>query len=130
MPHVYPKSNAGLRSGDFCFVPRADGRCALFVYLYPRAKSRSYFFGALAKKVIASSSLELIPAQIALDEQALLHIKCFKENDTPIAGNIFDRIDTALFNALRSEAHSHGVGSITRVWGYRTIVKHANALAA
>src|SRR5215469_4803043 len=103
----YPKSNSGARSGDFCFVPRTDGRAALFVYLYPQGKSRSYFFGALAAEVLAEPSVALIPLHIRLAGQALLHIKCFKENDTPIAGNIADRIDAARLSAMRAQAHSY-----------------------
>jgi len=125
----YPKSNMGVRSGDFCFVPRTDGRAALLVYLYPQGKSRSYFFGALAADIVEAPALELISRQVVLTEQALLHIKCFKENDTPVAGNIIDRIDPAILIAMNSAAHSGRVGAIIRVWGHRTIVTKANAIA-
>jgi hypothetical protein len=107
-----------------------DGRAALFVYLYPQGKSHSYFFGALAAGVLAAPSLDLIPPQVGLTEQALLHIKCFKENDTPVAGNIIDRIDSAILRLMHSVAHSHDVGSISHVWGHRTLVTKANAIVA
>lgn len=123
-------STAGLRCGDCCFVARADGRVALFVYLYRRGNARSYFFGALAKEVLAAPRLNLVPSRVELPEQALLHIKCFKENHTPIAGNILDHIDGPALNAMHVEAHSTGVGSTRHVWGYRTIVRRANAIAA
>jgi hypothetical protein len=110
-------------------VPRTDGRAALLVYLYPQGKSRSYFFGALAADIVEAPALELIPRQVVLTEQALLHIKCFKENDTPVAGNIIDRIDPAILIAMNSAAQSGSVGSISRVWGHITIVTKANAIA-
>jgi hypothetical protein len=110
-------------------VTRTDGRVALLVYLYPQGNSRSYFFGALAAETVQAPALALIPPQVELMEQALLHIKCFKENDTPIAGNIIDRLDAAILITPNSAAHSHGVGSISHVWGYRTIVTNANAIA-
>ena len=126
----FPKSTAGLRCGDFCFVPRTDGRVALFVYLYRQGNSRSYFFGALAKEVLAAPRINLVPSRVELIEQALLHIKCFKENHTPLAGNILDRIDGPALSAMHAEAHSTRVGSTTLVWGYRTIVRRADAIAA
>lgn len=129
-PKGYAKSTLGLRSGDFCFVPRTDGRAALFVYLYPQGKSRSYFFGALAKELLAAPNLGLMPAHIVLTEQALLHIECFAQNQTPVAGNILDRIDTSQLASMEAEAGSHGVGAITRVWGYRIVLMRANAIAA
>jgi len=110
-------------------VPRTDGRVALFVYLCPQGMSRSYFFGALAAETVQAPDLELIPPQVILTERALLHIKCFKENGTPIAGNIVDRLDAAILITLTSAAPSQGVGSISHVWGYRTIVTNANAIS-
>lgn len=126
----FPKSNAGVSSGDFCFVPRTDGRIALFIYLYPQGRSRSYFFGALAADVLDTPDPELIPCRVQLAEQALLHIKCFQENAMPIAGNILDRIDARVLRAIHAEAHSSGVGAVHLVWGYRTIINRANAISA
>jgi hypothetical protein len=60
----FSKSNARLRSGDFCFVGRADGRAAILVYLYPQGRSRSYFFGALAVDVLNIPNPDLIPSCI------------------------------------------------------------------
>jgi len=127
---TFPKSNAGIRSGDFCFVHRADGRVALFVYLFARPKTRSSFFGALATTVLPHARIEGIPAKLTLGDHALLHIKCFRENNTPVAGNVLDRIDAAVLDAKKAEAFSHVVGSSTLVWGYRTIVARANAVPA
>jgi hypothetical protein len=126
----FPKSTVGLRSGDFCFVPRIDGRVALLVYLYRRGNSRSYFLGALAQQLLSAPHINKVPSRLELLEQALLHIKCFKENDTPIAGNILDRIDSAALSAMHAAAHATGVGSAHLVWGYRTIVRKANDIAA
>ena len=125
----FPKSNVGVSSGDYCFVRRTDGRVAIFVYLYPQGRSRSYFFGALAIDVLEAPIPELIPSRLRLTHQALLHIKCFQENATPITGNILDRIDTKKVGAMRVEAHTFKVGSVHHVWGYRTLVDRANDLA-
>jgi hypothetical protein len=125
----FPKSNAGASAGDFCYVRRTDGRVAIFVYLYPQGRSRAYFFGALAADVLSDSDPKLVPPRIRLTEQVLLHIKCFQENETPIAGNILDRIDPKTLSSMRTEADSNDVGSIHRVWGHRTIVNRANAIA-
>lgn len=125
---AFPKSNAGVSSGDYCFVRRTDGRVAIFVYLYPQGRSRSYFFGALGVDVLEAPNPELIPSRVRLTEQALLHIKCFQENETPIAGNILERIDAKSLSTTRAEAHTYGVGSVHHVWGYRTIISRANEL--
>ena len=111
-------------------MPRTDGRVALFVYLYRRGNSRSYFFGALAKVVLAAPRLNLVPSRVELTEQALIHIKCFEANHTPVAGNILDRIDGPALDSMHAAAHSTGVGSTRDVWGYRTIVQRANGVAA
>jgi hypothetical protein len=127
---VFPKSNASLRPGDFCFVPRKDGRAAIFVFLFPQGTSRRYFFGALANCILEEPQAHLIPAHVDLGGHALVHIKCFEENDTPIAGNIIHCIDTGALDALNAKAHKYDVGTSSLVWGYRTIVTKANALTA
>ena len=128
-PKEFPKSNAGVSTGDFCFVPRTDGRIALFIYLYPQGRSRSYFFGVLAADLLDTPDPALIPCRVRLAEQALLHIKCFQENATSIAGNIIDRIDATVLRAMQAEAHSFGVGTVHLVWSYRTIINRANAIS-
>ena len=128
-PKEFPKFNADVSTGDFCFVPRTDGRIALFIYLYPQGRSRSYFFGALAADLLDTPVPELIPCRVRLAEHALLHINCFRENATPIAGNILDRIDATVLRATQAEAHSFGVGTVHLVWGYRTIINRANAIS-
>lgn len=127
--HGFPKSNAGASTGDFCFVPITDARFALFVYLFPQLKSRSYFFGALTSQILGAPRVELVSPKVVLGEWALLHIKCFQKNDTPLAGNIFDRLDPAAVDAMRTKAHSYRVGTVHRVWGHSTIIQRANTIA-
>lgn len=128
--HVYPKSTSTLRRGDFCFISRDDGRAALFVYLYPQRNSRSYFFGALALQTAKTADLSVVAGRLTLGERALLHIKCFRENQTPIAGNLLDRLDSSLIDEMLNIDLEGGIGHTTRVWGWSTVLHYANALAA
>ena len=127
---MFPKSNVKVKPGDFCFVRREDGRVALFIYLCARLRSRSYFYGALADAVLEAPEVDLIPDQVSVGEHALLHIKCFRENGTPIVGNMLKHLESRLLADVERQVSDMNVGATHRVWGYRTIVKRANELVA
>jgi hypothetical protein len=119
-----------LTPGDFCFVPRDDKRFAVFAFLCPQGTSRSYFFGTLANVTFDAPDVDLIPARISVGDHALIHIKCFRENATPIIGNLKDRLEPKLFAEVNRAVNDMSVGSTHKVWGNRTIVKRANMVDA
>jgi hypothetical protein len=123
-----PKSAIKLVVGDYCLIPRDDGGSVPFVYVGRRDSDRSYFFGALANVVIYGT--DVLPEKMPLLQHALLHIKCFKENNTPIVGNIANKLFNLELENILSDINSSGVGSSTRVWGHRTICKYANDVKA
>lgn len=122
---MIPKSTAKLKEGDYCLVMRDDGGYVPFVYVGKRNNERSYFFGALADIVVSDTNSKL-PERIELLEHALLHIKCYKENNTPIVGNLLDHLDQKALAHIQSDISTSGIGHTVRVWGYRTIIKYAN----
>jgi hypothetical protein len=123
---MFPKSTANLKEGDYCLVPRDDGLFVPFVYVGKRGNSRSYFFGALADAVVSDADRDQLPEHLTLLGHALLHIKCYTENNTPIVGNLSERLGSAAMARIVSDINSSGVGHTTRVWGHRTIMKYAN----
>lgn len=122
---MIPKSTASLKVGDYCLVPREDGSFVPFVYVGKRGTDRSYFFGALGNSVLTASE-EALPARLELLEHALLHIKCYKENNTPIIGNVAARIDSKVLARIAIDINTFNVGQKTSVWGHRTLVTYAN----
>lgn len=125
---MFPKSTASLKHGDYCLVPRDDGLFVPFIYVGRRGSDRSYFFGALADAVVKGP--DEMPDRLKLLEHALLHIKCFAQNNTPILGNLSSRLDAGAMAGIIADIHGSGVGHTTRVWGHRTVVKSANGIKA
>jgi hypothetical protein len=126
----FPRSTARMQSGDYCWIPREDGLFAAFIYLFPRRNSRSYFFGALATSLVPTPEEKRFPGRVDIGPHALLHIKCFKENGTPITGNLTSRLYGPFLEALEIASHRHEVGDVSRVWGWQTIFTEANAIVA
>ncbi len=127
---MIPRSNAGLDVGDTCFIRRDDGRHVPFVYVGKRDSERLYFFGAFGALTVATPQLSELPPNVTLGDPALVHVKCYSENDTPIVGNILDRLDPAHLERMAAGIQNSGVGHVTRVWGWRTLRKKANDIAA
>ncbi len=125
---MIPKSNAHLKPGDFCFIKRDDNRFALFIWLCPQGNSRSYFYGALATTTVAEPSINQLPNQLEIGDHVLMHIKAFRENETPIMGNLADRLGSELFEQVESSVSNMSVGAVHKVWGHRTIIKYANSI--
>lgn len=126
---MIPKSNANLTEGDFCLVPREDGKYVPFVYVGKRASERSSFFGAFANVVVANPP-DPFQNCVQLLEHALLHIKCFKENNTPIVGNLRQHLDEGVLADIAADIQRSEIGHTTRVWGWRTLFKKANSVLA
>jgi hypothetical protein len=127
---MIPVSTLKLRPGDFCFVPRDDGRFVPFAYLCSMRQKRSCFQGGILEAVVNEPSVESLPRTLKVRDYALVHIKCFKENNTPIVGNVAERIGVEALQATERNAHDFSVGARSRVWGHLTILKYANQVEA
>jgi hypothetical protein len=127
---MIPKSNARLSIGDYCLVQRHDGRYVPFVYVGKRGAERMYFFGALANVILSSGLLDCIPERLVLGAHALIHIKSYRENNTPILGNIRDRLDELSLARIARDLEGSGIGHTASVWGWRTIIKYADQIGA
>jgi len=124
---MIPKSTAKLREGDFCFIPRSDGKYIPFVYLFPYG-GRSSFYGGIIDAVVCAPDGSELPKHLDIRYHAVLHISCFKENKTPIVGNIGDRIDNKAVKKMKADVSNMKVGSTILSWGYKTIFKYADMI--
>ncbi len=78
--------------------------------------------------VLDDTSIDLIPLRISIFKYALLHIKCFKENNTPIVGNLRDRLGDQAIRAVEVASEDTSIGATTRVWGWKTIYTIADEI--
>jgi hypothetical protein len=125
-----PASTTKLRPGDVCFIPRADGQFVPFAFLCTQQNTHSYFYGGILDAVVNKPLIEELPPKINVKHYALLHIKCFKENNTPIVGNVAAHIGDKTLKAIEHKVRHLSVGSTSSVWGYRTIFKYAENVEA
>ncbi|WP_143225952.1 hypothetical protein [Acidovorax sp. 56] len=125
---MIPVSTAKLAPGDFCFIPRSDGKFVPFAFLCGAQGKKSYFYGGLLDAVVEHASTDELPPSLAVKHFALLHIGCFKENNTPIVGNVAAHIGSSALQELESKTKEFSVGAISSVWGHRTIVKYAEGV--
>jgi len=126
---MFPASTTKLRPGDVCFIPRADGSYVPFVFVCTPAKSRNAFYGALGSARVEAPTIDLLPPTLTLLKPALVHVSCYKENNTPVVGNVAERVGQQTLQAAAAAVNSSALGSASKVWGYNTIVKYANAVA-
>lgn len=127
---MIPSSTSKLKPGDVCFIPRSDGRYVPFAFLCAPAKKRSSFYGGILNAVVSIPSVEELPSSVEVKEYALVNISCFKENNTPIVGNAAPNIGEAVLASIERDTTDFSVGATSRVWGYRTIIKYAEAVVA
>ncbi len=124
---MIPKSTAKLKEGDFCFIQRSDRKYVPFVYLFPYS-GRSGFYGGIINAVVSTPNSTELPKHLDIRYHAVLHISCFKENNTPIVGNIVDRIDDKALRKIKADVSNMKVGSTISAWGYKTIFKYADEI--
>ena len=86
------------------------------------------FYGGIVNAVVKAPNIYELPAHLEIRRYAVLHIKCFKENNTPVVGNIVDRIGSKALEKIRTDVTHMSVGSCISVWGYKTIFKYANEI--
>ena len=127
---MIPRSTARLSPGDYCVVKRNDGTAVAFAFLGSVPGKRSYFYGALLSPPFDSDSIRNLPSKFEVRSRAMLHIKCFAENETPIVGNIADRIGTAELGAAYRACTDMSIGTIHSVWGHRTLLRRAEDVGA
>lgn len=126
---MFPASTAKLQPGDVCFIMRSDGRFVPFAFLCSPGKTRAAFYGALGKAVVSEPKIELLPLHVPISEVALIHIKSLKENNTPLVGNIADRIGREVIAATCRQAVSQEIGAVSKVWGNQTLLRKAEAIS-
>ena len=90
---------------------------------------RSYFYGALLTPLLPDVASPL-PERLHIDSQAMVHIKCFAENNTPIVGNASKQIGDRELQAALQACTDCSVGAVHSVWGHRTILKKAEEIRA
>ena len=127
---VIPASTAKLTPGDFCFIQRADGKYVPFAFLCASQGKRSYFYGGLLDVVVEHPNIDALPTSLSVKQFALLHIGCFKENNTPIVGNVAAHIGSSSLQEIQRKTKDFSVGSTSSVWGHQTIVKYAEGVGA
>ena len=91
---------------------------------------RSYFYGALLAPAFHGNSASQLPDKLAVSGSALLHIKCFSENSTPIIGNATKQIGADSLATAQEACLARGVGTVHNVWGHRALLGLANELEA
>jgi hypothetical protein len=123
---MIPKSTASLTVGDACFISRTDGRHVPFVYVGRRGKDRAYLFGAFADVAVDKPEIDSLPQRMTLREHALVHVKSYQENNTPIVGNVRARLSDEQLERITADIASSSIGQTTRVWGWRTLIEKAN----
>lgn len=126
---MFPTSTNRLQPGDVCFIPKSGGGFVPFIFICSISRSRTGFYGALGDASVSMPEIEMLPPRISLSETALVHITSFKENNTPITGNILTRIDAVEFAAAQQAVKTTNVGAISKVWGHKTILRRADAVA-
>lgn len=124
---MIPKSTVKLTPGDYCLIKRDDGKYVPLVYLFSPAKKRSSFYGGLVNCLIDDTA-DNCPNNLSIVFHALLHISSYKENNTPILGNILPKLDSKKIALMEKEANELKVGYKNSAWGHRTIYKYANQI--
>jgi hypothetical protein len=122
---MIPRSTAKLSPGDYCVVERTDGSAVAFAFLGSVPGKRSYFHGALLSPPFDRESISNLPSKFEVCSRAMVHINCFAENETPIVGNIADRIGVFELEAAYRACTDTGVGAVHSVWGHRTLARRA-----
>jgi len=125
---MIPKSTAKLSEGDFCWIKRNDGLFVPFIFICKQGNARSYFYGGIVNCLCESPDINKIPSKVYIYEYALLHIKCFKENQTPIVGNIHNKLQEKYLKKIHANINDFSIGATSNVWGYKVIYSYAEKI--
>lgn len=120
-----PKSSAKLALGDYGMLKREDGRYVPLVFLAPVPGKRVVFYGGLVAVICSEPTVEETGPELEVAEVSMIDIDAFAEAGTSILGNISARLDAAEIQVRLGQLKLQ-----SRVWGRRTPLKYANALAA
>lgn len=119
-----PKSAAKLTIGDYAMLKREDGRYVPLVFLSVVPQKRAVFYGGLLAVILTEPVIAQSGPELDVVEVALIDIDAFAEAGAPIVGNLRTRLDEAEINVRVDQMRLQ-----SRVWGRRTPLKYANALA-
>ena len=125
---MFPKSTAKLKPGDACLVPRDDGRFVPLIFICSPTGKRSAPYVGLLSVVLESNDISLVPDGAKIGPWALIHISAYRENKTPIVGNLATKVGLEAISEVALLALDRGIGAKQSVWGYKTIVKYANSV--
>lgn len=120
---MYPKSNVKLKLGDFCWVQRDGGGYVPFVFIQKVTCSRSYFHGAILNTCVDEKNAGLLKSGLKILSHAQLHIQCYEKNETPIIGNLRDKLSESSLEETKEEINC---SCKSYVWGYRAIFRRAS----
>jgi len=123
-----PKSNRYLEPGQFWALPLSDGRYGCGRVMVAPAfgkKDRVYFIGGLADWIgVEPPSHDAIAGAEVL-AQAKMHFEAISKTGGAVLGMRpleVDRLEPI-------DPEDYRVGAVHRVWGWQTIVNHAERLA-
>ena len=125
---MIPKSTVKLVPGDYCLIPLSDGTSAAFAFLRSVPGKRSYFFGALLAPAFKPKGGDDLPSTLEIVSQAMVHIKSFSDNNTPIVGNAESQIGRSHLAEAQKACTDFSVGTTHNVWGSGTIIRRAERL--
>lgn len=124
-----PKTTMGLRPGDHCLLECENGMSMAFAFLGPVANSRTAFYGGLLAPAFRSEEA-ILPARLDIAPAAMVHVKCYAENKTPIVGNLVHAVGSNAVDLALSAGTDTSVGAVHRVLGYLALLERARMIAA
>jgi hypothetical protein len=122
---MIPKSTVKLVPGDYCLIPLSDGKSVVFAFLRSVPGMRSYFYGALLAPAFNPTVETKLPADLQIVSQAMVHIKCFSDNNTPVVGNAAEEMGESQLIAAQRACTDLTVGTSHRVWSSGTVLRRA-----
>lgn len=100
-----------------------------FAFLGRVANSRTAFYGGLLAPAFRSEEVTP-PSRLDIALAAMVHVKCYAENKTPIVGNLAEAIGSDAINVALSACADMSVGAVHRVLGHLALLKRAQTVAA
>ena len=123
-----PKSNRYLEPGQFWALPLSDGRYGCGRVMVVPAfgpKDRVHFVAGLAGWIGSGLPTEDSIAGAPVLEQAKVHIETIAKT----GGSVLGIRPLELDRLVPIDPYDYRVGAVHRVWGWQTIVNHAETLA-